>query len=74
MEKQWQIITEDRDMRLSTVEMPDIGYDFGYKYETCLFGPNDSNVQARYQTKDEAIRGHNITLAKLGMKVKTNVE
>ncbi len=63
--KRFQIVSDDAvwmfpaELTLSTVEMKSFsGYDFGYKYETCLFRVDDSDVLARYQTKEDAIAGH----------------
>ena len=63
----WQLISDDSvwmfpaDVRLSTVELNYeglLGFDDG-RYESCLFFVNgDSDVVARYATKEEAEAGH----------------
>ena len=55
-------------LRLSTVSLP--FYIDDEKYETCLFGPSDSQVIERYTTFDEAVIGHATYSVKYGV---TNV-
>ena len=65
-DKRWQIRSDDSvwmfpaDVTLCTTQMPNlIGYEFGYKYESCIFPRHsDSEVLARYNTKKDAIKGH----------------
>jgi len=68
--KRWQIVSDDSvwmfppDTVLSTVELPIIPLSedqelYNEKFESCLFFINgDSEVIARYATKEEAIEGH----------------
>jgi hypothetical protein len=48
-------------IRLSTIILP-LSMDYGdgkvYQYETCLFAGGDSEVLERYETLEEAVRGH----------------
>ncbi len=61
----WQIKTTDTrngDL-LCTTEMPDLATlglpSLGYRYESCIFrSGGDSDVLARYDTKEEAEDGH----------------
>ena len=52
------------DVTLYTTEMPKIntmekyGLHLGYKFETCIFCKDGSNVLERYDTWEEAIAGH----------------
>ena len=75
MAPRWQKVSSDsgwftiETIRLSTVEMPTIpGMDFGYRYESCLFSENGSEVVDRYQTLDEAVAGHAALCKKYGLK------
>lgn len=73
----WQLVSDDSvwmfpaDVQLSTVEL-DFGRLLGlddYNYESCLFFINgDSDVVARYATKEEAIVGHTELEKKYGLK------
>lgn len=64
-ENHWQIITRDKKdvfgiirgdaTYLSTVQLP--LYD-DYKYETCIFTKDGSEVLKRYRTQEEAYSGH----------------
>lgn len=59
------------DVVLHTTEMPDmgkIGFDFGYKYESCIFKSNESEVLARYNTVEEAKDGHERLTQELGLR------
>ena len=76
MSSSWQKVSSDgglftlETIRLSTVEMPNIpGMDFGYKYESCLFSENGSEVIDRYQTLDEAVAGHAALCKRYGLKL-----
>ncbi len=60
----WQICSDDHvwmyppDISLSTVELDSAIY-FKTPYETCIFYANvESEVLKRYQTKEDATRGH----------------
>ncbi len=60
----WQLVSDDHvwfyppDISLSTVELDSSIY-FKTPYETCVFYANgDSEVLKRYQTKEDAARGH----------------
>ena len=48
-------------VRLSTIILP-MSFDYGdgkqTRYETCLFSGSDSEVIDRYETLEEAVRGH----------------
>ncbi len=67
-------------VHVSTVEMPRIaGIDFGYKYESCVFGVKfdydnesynleGSDVVSRYDTVAEATAGHVALCRKYGIK------
>ena len=75
MAPRWQKVSSDsgwftiETIRLSTVEMLTIpGMDFGYRYESCLFSENGSEVVDRYQTLDEAVAGHAALCRKYGLK------
>jgi|LakMenE01Jun11ns_1017448.scaffolds.fasta_scaffold8319178_2 hypothetical protein len=52
------------DVTLYTTEMPKIntmekyGLHLGYKFETCIFCKDGSDVLERYDTWEEAIAGH----------------
>jgi hypothetical protein len=52
------------DVTLYTTEMPKIntmekyGLHLGYKFETCIFRKDGSDVLERYDTWEEAIEGH----------------
>lgn len=49
------------DVALFTTEMPNMekyGFDLGYKFETCIFRKDGSDVLERYDTWEEAIAGH----------------
>lgn len=60
-------------VELRTTEMPKLFVgSLGYRYESCLFSVDDSEVLARYDTLSEAVQGH-VDLArkhKLGTQVK----
>jgi hypothetical protein len=76
----WQIVSDDSvwmfppDTTLSTVELPvltvgDWALYEGTPYESCIFFANgDSDVIARYKTKEEAIAGHVELEKKYGLK------
>ena len=75
MAKRWQKVSSDGGLfslttiSLSTVEIPNIpGMDFGYRYESCLFSENGSEVVDRYQTLDQAVAGHAALCRKYGLK------
>jgi hypothetical protein len=60
----WQLLSDDAvwmfppDRTLSTVELSSQFYP-KTPYESCIFYANgDSNVLARYATKEEALAGH----------------
>ena len=60
-------------IELRTTEMPKaIASLVDYRYESCLFSTNDSEVLARYNTLSDAVRGHNELALKhrLGTQVK----
>ena len=64
-DNRWQIRSDDSvwmfpaDVTLCTTQMPNlIGYKFGYKYESCIFTRNGSEVLARYNTKKDAMKRH----------------
>lgn len=61
--KLWQLKTTLEDGTLvSTIELI---FGFGQEYETCIFQKNgDSNVVARYASKEQAIKGHEIECEK----------
>jgi hypothetical protein len=61
----WQIKTTDTRTgnAICTTEMPNLEAfglpSMGYRYESCLFeADGDSDVKARYQTREEAEAGH----------------
>lgn len=64
MNKPWQLISDDSawmfrpDIWLSTIEL--IGNVYrDTPYESCIFYSNgDSDIVARYRTKEEALEGH----------------
>lgn len=72
LDSRWRMISRDNDdvfgiIRgdadwLSTVKMPYIGGSLSvpdfYKYESCLFTKDGSEVLARYKTRAEAMVGH----------------
>lgn len=78
----WQLISRDTDdlfgiLRgnetwLSTVELPNFGFPGDdprhatYRYESCIFIGDNSEVIQRYRTRDDAIKGH----ARLAKKYK----
>ena len=75
MAPRWQKVSSDGGLfslttiSLSTVEIPNIpGMDFGYRYESCLFSENGSEVVDRYQTLDQAVAGHAALCRKYGLK------
>lgn len=56
----WQIKTTDTRTgdELCTTELPRLAA-LGYRYESCLFrATGDSEVMARYQTREDAEAGH----------------
>lgn len=62
--KRWQIVSDDHvwfyppDVSLSTVELNSSVYKHN-PYETCIFYANgESEVLERYETKEDALRGH----------------
>ncbi len=67
-------------IRVSTIEMPKINdFDFGYRYETCVFGlkfnnktesydVTESDVVDRYDTLSEAAAGHAKICREYGVK------
>ena len=63
MKPQWQLISENKFMKLSTVLLPSFySTIFGNpaaKYESCIFWPNYSDVVMTYATKEAAFIGHN---------------
>jgi len=59
------------DTTLYTTEMPDMekhGFDLGYKYESCVFREDGSDVLDRYDTIEEARRGHQRLTEELGLR------
>ena len=75
MSDRWQMVSNNAgwlcpaSIELSTVEMPQLfGHSIGYRYESCLFTPNESEVVARYNTLAEAIEGHTRLSKKYGLK------
>lgn len=72
----WQLISDDSvwmfpaEISLSTVQMREDWYDlFGYQFESCLFfAKGNSDVVCRYETKEEAIKGHIELEKKYGLK------
>jgi hypothetical protein len=49
------------EVTLYTTEMPSMkkyGIDIGYKFETCIFRKDDSDVLERYDTWEQAKAGH----------------
>jgi spore coat polysaccharide biosynthesis protein SpsF (cytidylyltransferase family) len=74
MKQAWQLISDNAgwirpaSVVLSTVEMPRIkDFDFGYRYESCLFTGSDSEVLERYNTVSEAVRGHRELTRRYGL-------
>lgn len=74
MAERWQIVSDDSvwmypaDVSLSTVELNREVYKLT-PYESCLFFANgDSDVVCRYETKDEALMGHEELEKKYGLK------
>lgn len=72
--KRWQIVSDDSvwmfpaDVTLSTVELSRMFYD-ETPFESCIFfASGDSDVIARYKTKEEAIAGHVELEKKYGLK------
>lgn len=56
--QRWQLYTMTKVGDVSTVELPIVGHPGG-DYETCIFFKDgDSEVVERYETKDEAAKGH----------------
>jgi hypothetical protein len=65
-EIQWQLISRDKDNLfdiikgeetwLSTVKLTFLYNE--YKYESCIFTKDGSEVLCRYKTKEQAIDGH----------------
>lgn len=60
-----QLINDNRGMfraptiELRTTEMPrSIAHLMDYRYESCLFTSEDSDVLARYNTLSDAVQGH----------------
>lgn len=86
MQTRWHLDTNNggwlrpATIRVSTVEMPRIkDFDFGYNYETCVFGVkynhskevyelSDSDVVKRYDTLSEAAAGHARICREYGIK------
>lgn len=59
-----------RTVELSTVEIPPVhGITANYRYETCVFTGNDSEVLERYNRLSDAIRGHAKWCNTMGLKV-----
>lgn len=67
MMRPWQIRTTDTRTGnvLCTTEMPDLDFlglrlpGLGYRFESCMFlADGDSDVLARYQTREAAEAGH----------------
>lgn len=69
----WQIRSSDKvwmfpaDTVLCTTEMPSF-LDLEYKYESCIFTREDSEVLDRYQTLEDAIKGHELLEAHYELK------
>jgi len=60
-----QLINDNRGMfraptiELRTTEMPgSLAHLMDYRYESCLFSTNVSEVLARYNTLSDAVQGH----------------
>lgn len=50
----WGFLYEPHTLRISTVELP-----LNHGYETCIFNSRkNSEVVDRYDTEDDAVRGH----------------
>ena len=74
MADRWQIVSDDSvwmypaDTALSTVELNPLIYK-QYRFESCMFWANgDSDVVKRYETKEEAIKGHEDLEERYGLK------
>ena len=74
MQTRWHLDTNNggwlrpATIRVSTVEMPRIkDFDFGYRYESCLFTGSDSEVLERYNTVSEAVQGHRRLTVQYGL-------
>lgn len=68
--KYWEWIFS-ADITLYTTEMPDMekyGFDLGYKYESCVFRKDGSDVLERYDTIEEARVGHQRFTQELGLR------
>lgn len=60
------------DVTLYTTEMPGMekygyGLDLGYKFESCVFRSDGSDVLERYATYEEAKQGHLRLTQELGL-------
>jgi hypothetical protein len=58
------------DVTLFTTEMPGMekyGFDLGYKFESCVFRSDGSDVLERYDTYEEAKEGHMRLTDELGL-------
>lgn len=59
------------DVTLFTTEMPSMekyGFDLGYKFESCVFRSDGSDVLERYDTYEEAKEGHMRLTKELGLR------
>lgn len=71
--KRWQLRSTDEvwmfpsEVVVCTTEMPKF-LNLGYKYESCLFTTQDSEILARYQYKKDAIKGHKFFEEKYKLK------
>lgn len=67
-DNRWQLVSRDTsdlfgiirgdETWLSTVEMPYLGVNQSYVYESCLFYKGGSEVLERYSTRADAMTGH----------------
>lgn len=59
------------EVTLYTTEMPGMekyGFDLGYKFESCVFRSDGSDVLERYDTYEEAKEGHMRLTKELGLR------
>jgi len=68
LENVWQIVTDVKDYRISTVFLG-LKHLGGTLYETMVFGEDGHEDQKRYQTRAEAEKGHAETVAEWRRKL-----
>jgi len=61
--------TKPAKVVLSTVELPDlIEFENTQRYETCVFRGNSTQILRRYHSQGEAVEGHRIMEARMGLR------